>query len=68
MKVAVIGAGALAGIMLLRADAGTHDGGLHVPVASAAAITALAAAHLAHDWLCVLAEKAGVARVDVGHL
>ena len=30
--------------------------------------TALAAAHLAHDWLCVLAEKAGVARVDVGHL
>ncbi len=33
-----------------------------------AEITALAAAHLAHDWLCVLAEKAGAERVSVGRL
>ena len=33
-----------------------------------AEITALAAAHLAHDWLCVLAERAGTGRVDVGRL
>ncbi|MCG3267120.1 agmatinase [Yoonia sp. I 8.24] len=29
-------------------------------------ITALAAAHLAHDWLCVLAEKAGAKTAKVG--
>jgi agmatinase len=33
-----------------------------------AEITALAAAHLAHDWLCVLAEQAGASRVPVGRL
>jgi agmatinase len=33
-----------------------------------AEITALAAAHLAHDWLCVLAEGAGVGRDPVGRL
>lgn len=33
-----------------------------------AEITALAAAHLAHDWLCLLAEAAGAARVPVGKL
>ncbi len=33
-----------------------------------AEITALAAAHLAHDWLCLLAEAAGAARVPVGDL
>ncbi len=33
-----------------------------------AEITALAAAHLAHDWLCVLAERAGAERVEVGKL
>jgi agmatinase len=33
-----------------------------------AEITALAAAHLAHDWLCVLAEQAGTPRVSVGRL
>ncbi len=31
-----------------------------------AEITALAAAHLAHDWLCVLAEAAGAMRRPVG--
>ena len=34
-----------------------------------AEITALAAAHLAHDWLCVLAAKAAAPRrVPVGRL
>jgi agmatinase len=33
-----------------------------------AEITALAAAHLAHDWLCVLAEGAGAERRVVGRL
>jgi agmatinase len=33
-----------------------------------AEITALAAAHLAHDWLCVLAEKAGAKPRPVGRL
>ena len=33
-----------------------------------AEITALAAAHLAHDWLCVLAEKAGAVPKPVGRL
>jgi agmatinase len=33
-----------------------------------AEITALAAAHLAHDWLCVLAAKAGAAPHPVGRL
>jgi agmatinase len=33
-----------------------------------AEITALAAAHLAHDWLCVLAEKAGATPCPVGRL
>jgi agmatinase len=33
-----------------------------------AEITALAAAHLAHDWLCVLAAKAGARAVPVGRL
>ena len=33
-----------------------------------AEITALAAAHLAHDWLCVLAAKAGAERHPVGRL
>jgi agmatinase len=33
-----------------------------------AEITALAAAHLAHDWLCLLAEKAGAVPVPVGRL
>ena len=33
-----------------------------------AEITALAAAHLAHDWLCVLAEQAGAVRHPVGRL
>ena len=31
-------------------------------------ITAIAAATIAHDWLCLLAEKAGAARVQVGRL
>jgi len=31
-------------------------------------ITAIAAATIAHDWLCLLAEKAGAARVPVGRL
>jgi len=29
-------------------------------------ITALAAAHIAHDWLCVMAEKAGAKTAKVG--
>jgi agmatinase len=33
-----------------------------------AEITALAAAHVAHDWLCVLAEKAGATPCPVGRL
>jgi agmatinase len=33
-----------------------------------AEITALAAAHIAHDWLCVLAEQRGAERVPVGRL
>ncbi|TPE53676.1 agmatinase [Amaricoccus solimangrovi] len=33
-----------------------------------AEITALAAAHLAHDWLCLLAEAGGAAPVPVGRL
>ena len=33
-----------------------------------AEITALAAAHIAHDWLCVLAAKAGAQPVPVGRL
>jgi len=33
-----------------------------------AEITALAAAHLAHDWLCVLAAKAGAEPRPVGRL
>lgn len=33
-----------------------------------AEITALAAAHIAHDWLCVLAEMAGAVPVPVGRL
>lgn len=33
-----------------------------------AEITALAAAHVAHDWLCVLAEKAGATPQPVGRL
>jgi agmatinase len=33
-----------------------------------AEITALAAAHLAHDWLCVLAAKAGARVMPVGRL
>jgi agmatinase len=33
-----------------------------------AEITALAAAHLAHDWLCVLAEAAGAEPKPVGRL
>lgn len=33
-----------------------------------AEITALAAAHIAHDWLCVLAEQAGAVPVPVGRL
>jgi agmatinase len=33
-----------------------------------AEITALAAAHIAHDWLCLLAEKKGATRAPVGHL
>ncbi len=31
-------------------------------------ITAIAAATIAHDWLCLLAEKAGATRVPVGRL
>ena len=31
-----------------------------------AEITALAAAHVAHDWICVLAEKAGAKIAEVG--
>jgi agmatinase len=33
-----------------------------------AEITALAAAHVAHDWLCVLAAKAGAVPHAVGRL
>jgi agmatinase len=33
-----------------------------------AEITALAAAHIAHDWLCVLAARAGARAVPVGRL
>jgi agmatinase len=33
-----------------------------------AEITALAAAHVAHDWLCLIARKAGAAPVAVGRL
>jgi agmatinase len=33
-----------------------------------AEITALAAAHLAHDWLCLLAEAAGAVPVPVGRI
>jgi agmatinase len=33
-----------------------------------AEITALAAAHVAHDWLCVLAAKAGATPRPVGRL
>ncbi len=33
-----------------------------------AEITALAAAHVAHDWLCVLAQQAGAVPVPVGRL
>ena len=33
-----------------------------------AEITALAAAHIAHDWLCLLAEKKGAKRTIVGRL
>ncbi len=33
-----------------------------------AEITALAAAHVAHDWLCLIAQKAGAAPVAVGRL
>jgi agmatinase len=33
-----------------------------------AEITALAAAHVANDWLCVLAEQAGAVRHPVGRL
>ena len=33
-----------------------------------AEITALAAAHLAHDWLCLLAAKAGAVPAPVGRL
>jgi agmatinase len=33
-----------------------------------AEITALAAAHVAHDWLCLIAMKAGAAPVAVGRL
>src|SRR5690606_23833691 len=33
-----------------------------------AEITALAAAHIAHDWLCLLAAKAGAQPVPVGRL
>jgi agmatinase len=33
-----------------------------------AEITALAAAHIAHDWLCLLAAKAGAQQVPVGRL
>ncbi|WP_184147968.1 agmatinase [Amaricoccus macauensis] len=33
-----------------------------------AEITALAAAHLAHDWLCVLAAEAGAVQAPVGRL
>ena len=33
-----------------------------------AEITALAAATIAHDWLCVLAEQAGAATNPVGRL
>ncbi len=33
-----------------------------------AEITALAAAHVAHDWLCLLAEKKGARRVRVGRV
>jgi agmatinase len=33
-----------------------------------AEITALAAAHLAHDWLCVVAERQGAVRAPVGRL
>src|SRR5690606_22650871 len=33
-----------------------------------AEVTALAAAHIAHDWLCVLAERAGAERHAVGRL
>lgn len=33
-----------------------------------AEITAIAAATVAHDWLCLLAEKKGAKRIDVGRL
>lgn len=33
-----------------------------------AEITALAAAHVAHDWICVLAEQAGAKKAPVGRL
>jgi agmatinase len=33
-----------------------------------AEITALAAAHIAHDWLCLLAAKAGAPLLHVGRL
>ncbi len=33
-----------------------------------AEITALAAAHIAHDWLCLLAEKKGAIRAPVGRI
>ena len=33
-----------------------------------AEITALAAAHIAHDWLCLLAEKKGAKRTTIGRI
>jgi agmatinase len=33
-----------------------------------AEITALAAAHVAHDWLCVLAEQSGARRNMIGRI
>jgi agmatinase len=33
-----------------------------------AEITALAAAHVAHDWLCLLALKSGATPLSVGRL
>jgi agmatinase len=38
------------------------------PAYDHAEITAIAAATVAHDWLCVLAEDAGLAREPVGRV
>jgi len=58
------------GLEIVRGLAGLDLVGMDIvevsPPYDNAEITALAAAHLAHDWLCLIAERSGASGVEIG--